>query len=156
MCGYPGDAVLSRVLLLQPVLLQRLHHRKVSCVSRGEQDGLIGDVGLQTVRVDPQGASCRTTQTHILNMFRAEKKTSADGQKCKCTALHQIVQTIQKIQVPPPKINLYFQMWTTGQTEVAPQTVLGGLGAVDQTIVKHSRGAHDVSKLQTHSFAQVL
>lgn len=50
---YPGDAVLSGVLLLQSILLQRLHHSKVSGVSCGEEDGLIRDVGLQAVGIYP-------------------------------------------------------------------------------------------------------
>lgn len=50
---YPSDAVLFRVLLLQAILLQSLSHGEVGRVGGGEQDGLIGDVGLQTVCVDP-------------------------------------------------------------------------------------------------------
>lgn len=63
---YPGDAELSRVLLLQTVLLQRLDHRKVGCVSGGEQDGLVRDVGLQAVGVYTQCATCQKTQRKLL------------------------------------------------------------------------------------------
>lgn len=63
---YPGDAELSWVLLLQPVLLQRLHHREVGRVPRGEQDGLVRDVGLQAVGVYAQGASCEKTRRKLL------------------------------------------------------------------------------------------
>lgn len=79
--AYPSNAVLLGVLLLQTILFQSLHHSKVSRVSRGEEDGLIWDVGLQTVGVYPQSASCgeKSSLFHEWVYFMKKAGASTEG-----------------------------------------------------------------------------
>lgn len=92
---YPSNAVLSGILFLQAVFLQSLCHGEVGRIGGGEQNGLIRDVGLQTVCVDPQCSSWVKQKQRGKRKKRFPKLSPSNGRMVSfigVTASHTIIQ----------------------------------------------------------------